>query len=398
MSGELQNDLDEQSTDSNELGCSNVKETHPIAEAIDCFLHSARDTKWSYRIFGPAAAKLMSDRIEEAVGQIQRSDELLKSHNSFERIHGMKEMQKAIRKLKRLHYSRPPEVIDTSLFLSLFSKFDAYSGELLTAIYERKPELYGGLDISVKLIDVLNANSIGDFRRSVLEGEIENFRRKSYVEQFIDMEKRFKLPLREFNGWADFVECTQRRNLLTHCGGIVSGQYIKICKQEKYPEEKIPPLGSKLKLERQYVLATCELMIEVGLSLGQTLWRKIFPAELEVADEHLHRTQFDALESHNWGRAKVFGKFAVGQTKNSGEVDRRIRIINYCIALKFSGDEVTMLKELDKSDWSASINDFRLSEAVLRDQFKEAADIMLRIGKEGEMVNETAYPIFNIHQ
>ena len=190
------------------------------------------------------------------------------------------------------------------------------------------------------------------------------------------------------------MECTQRRNLLTHCGGVVSEQYRKICKEEKYPENKISQLGTELNLGADYFLPTCELMIEVGLKLGQTLWRKILPEEIAEADIHLHRTQYDALYSQNWGRAKVFGEFAVSQKKFSDEIRKRICIINYCIALKFSGEENDALKELNKMDWSASINDFRLAEAVLKDCFEDAASIMIRIGKSGEMVTEENYHIW----
>lgn len=194
------------------------------------------------------------------------------------------------------------------------------------------------------------------------------------------------------------MECTQRRNLLTHCGGVVSEQYRKICKEEKYPEKNIPPLGTELELGPDYFLPTCELMIEVGLKLGQTLWRKILPEELGEADRHLNHTQYDALYSQNWERAKIFGEFAVSQKKFSDEISKRMCIINYCIALKFSGEEECALNELNKIDWTASINDFRLAEAVLKENFEDAASIMIRIGKSGELVTEAFYhtwPLFN---
>lgn len=397
MTSELAISADEKCTDDNEPKLSDVDQTHPIAESITRFLHRARDIKWSVRVFAPAALDIMRNRHKKAVADIESGESLLASTDPIERIHGIKQTQEAIRKLERIGYSRIPEVIETSLFLSLFSAFDIFTGELLSAIYERKPQLFDKLNRKVELVDVLTAHSIEELKRSVLEDEIETFRRKSYVEQFKELESTFGLPLKAFDRWADFVECTQRRNLLTHCGGIVSEQYRKICKEEGFPENDIAPLGTVLELGPKYFLPTCELMIEVGLKLGQTLWRKILPDEIKEADKHLHRAQYDALYSHNWERAEVFGKFAVKLPKFSNEVMRCISIINYCIALKFSGDEVNAQKELDKVDWSASINDFRLAEAVLRDRFKDAASLMSRIGQSGELVNEANYhtwPLF----
>ena len=227
MTEELKKDPDEQSTKDINPEHSNVELIHPIAEAITRFLHMARDIKWSCRVFTPLAAQLMKDRLGETVKQIESGELLLASGDLVEQVHGMKEMQKGLRKFERIKYSRTPQVIETSLFLSLFSAFDAYTGELLTAIYERKPELFRKLDRKIDLVNVLTARSIEDLKRSVLEDVIESFRRKSYVEQFVELESTFGLKLRSFSRWADFVECTQRRNLLTHCGGIVSEQYIK---------------------------------------------------------------------------------------------------------------------------------------------------------------------------
>lgn len=391
MTNESKNSLDEQHTEDIEPSSKKTEETHPIAEAITRFLHSARDIKWSCRVFVPASAEIIKERYNKAEKQIKSGELLLTSNDAIERVHGMKDMLEAMRKIKRIGYSRIPEVIETSLFLSLFSAFDAYTGELLNGIYERKPELFCKLNRQIELADVLTANSIEDLKRSALEKEIENFRRKSYVDQFTELEKSFGINLRAFSRWPDFVESTQRRNLLTHCGGIVSSQYIKICKDEGYLEKDIPPLGTKLTLGPKYFLSTCELLIEVGLKLGQTLWRKILPNELMAADNHLHDTQYEALYSHNWNRAKVFGEFAVKQRDYSNELAKRLSIINYCIALKFSGDEVNAKIELQKVDWSASINDFRLAEAVLQDRFEDAASLMVLIGKSGKYVSEFAY-------
>lgn len=399
MTTELRSIADKPITLGNESIPSPFKQPNEIGEAITRFLHSARDIKWSCRIFIPQALDLMKSRYTDAKERIQKGESLLASSVAVEQVHGIKQMQEAMRKVERLSYSRIPQVIESSLFLSLFSAFDVYTGELLSALYKRKPELFSRLNRKIELVDVLTANSIDELKRSVLEEEIETFRRKSYVEQFSELESTFGLTLRAFDRWPEFVECAQRRNLLTHCGGIVSEQYRSVCISENYPEKDLPLVGEKLGLGSKYFLQRCELMIEVGLKLGQTLWRKVLPNELADADKHLHHTQYDALFSHNWERAKIFGEFAVSQHKVSSEIEKRLSIINYSIALKFSGDEAGAQKVLNKMDWSASINDFRLAEAVLQDRFEDAAALMVKIGKSGEMITEGSYhtwPLFHM--
>ncbi len=52
---------------------------------------------------------------------------------------------------------------------------------------------------------------------------------------------------------------------------------------------------------------------------------------------------------------------------------------------------------LAEVNWSGTINDFQLAEAVLTDRFNNAATLMKRIGKTGDIVTESAYhewPLF----
>ena len=52
---------------------------------------------------------------------------------------------------------------------------------------------------------------------------------------------------------------------------------------------------------------------------------------------------------------------------------------------------------LDKKDWSASSDDFKLAYAVLTDDFEKAYEIMIKIGDNGE-VDKSDYkqwPLFN---
>ncbi len=174
----------------------------------------------------------------------------------------------------------------------------------------------------------------------------------------------------------------------------MSEQYRAICKREGYPEQTLPAVGDRIGLGPEYFPKACELMMEVGLKLGQTLWRKLLPDELEIADQHLHRTQYNALTAEMWDRAKVFGEFAVGQRQMSSDVERRLAIVNYAIALQFSGEEAKSCEILSRVDWSACNSEFRLAEVVLLDRFEDAAAIMKRIGKRGDLITQNAYHVW----
>jgi hypothetical protein len=372
---------------------------HEIAQAINKFLHQIRDIEFCARNFIPAAAKIHKEQATKISQEIKDGRSILDEKDEKNYGIGANKILEAIRRAERLSSSRIPLVLESSLFLGMFSAFDTFTGDLLTAIYNKNPKLYLDLNRSVPVSEILKYESFEELKAITLQDEIETFRRQSYVEQFDDLEKRFGFKtLKAFEKWPDFVECGQRRNLMTHCDGTISEQYIKICKEQGYKFPKPVKIGDKLSLGAKYVLPSCELMMEVGLKLGQTIWRKCFPSkdEIKIADIHLKDVIYEFLQLERWKFAQVVGEFATTQQKYSDEAEHKIAIINYCIALKFDEKKDLLNKQLS-IDWSDSVLDLRLAETVLRDNFKLATEFMKKIGEKGEYIEETAYyrwPLF----
>jgi len=372
--------------------------THPIATAIDKYMHSVRDIKFTSRTFIPLATEFESKNRAHTKETLEKANTLIKTNDTGNRAHAIKLILQANRNATRQKFSNITNILEQSLFLSLFSAFDAFTGDLLRAIYMRKPELFDSLSKPIPLKEVLNASSIDSLKSTVLDSEIESFRRKSYSDQFETLENLFKISLKKFDKWPHFIEASQRRNLLTHCGGIVSEQYREVCRREGVPTAQIAQTGESLYLGADYMLSSCELMLEVGLKLGQTLWRKLFAEELADADEHLHGVVYDALLVEQWNRAETFGIFFLSQPKFSSDLKRRMAVINLAIALQHLKKEAELKKILNDHDWSASLPEFHLAEAVLCSKYEEASRIMVEIGKRGQILTQEAYhtwPLFN---
>lgn len=158
--------------------------------------------------------------------------------------------------------------------------------------------------------------------------------------------------------------------------------------------EHRPAVGAQLELGAKYFLQACDILSEVGLKLGQTLWRKVFPDELAKADEELNAAIYDVLYIERYSLAQIFGEFAVQQKVVSSEIFRRLYAVNLAIALKSNGRSGEANKVLNKLDWSACSLDFRLAHAVLRDRTSDACRIMKNIGKRGEFVKEESYHVW----
>lgn len=396
VSGEVK--VEEDQTEVEILEGQKVEKYHPIAYAIDTYLHRVRDCEYCAKIFIPVSKRLKRRSYQKLLSDFKVAGETInKKHEEAEELAAINVIGAAIRKTERLKKSNIEETLERSLFLKLFSSFDAFTGDLLTAIYKNKPELYTQINREIKLSELLIFETFEDVKLQVLQDEIENFRRKSYIEQFDTLEKRFSIKLKGFDRWKDFIECSQRRNLLTHCDGVVSDQYIKICRESGYCHPGGVNSGDRLGLDSDYFFKACSLMKEVALKLGHTLWRKLFPEEISKSDTYLGSTIFEYLQDEDYKMSEIFGEFAFTLPNISSDLDYKNNLINYAIALKF-GNKPEMAKSvLAKVDWSAASNDFKIAEAVLNDRFEDAAIIMVKIGQGTDIIAENSYhewPLF----
>lgn len=369
-----------------------VESGFSIGNAINGFLHRIMDVEECAYQYIPLAEEARNEK-----GKILESKLQDYAENREEGGINFKEVRDFVRDIERHTHSNPTKVLSQSLFISLFSSFDKFIGDLIVALYARNPHLYQNIKREISLSDVLDYPSIEAIREAVLDKEIETIRRKSYLEQFADLGNKFSIDLTGFDRWPSFVEASQRRNLFTHCDGVVSKQYLEICSKVNFKFAEKPKVGDKLDLETNYFFDICHLLSDVGVMLGQTLWRKIEPKNIQLADSNLNDLIFDYLHIESWDKSISLSKFALNLPRFSDNKMYRILTVNYAIALKAKGNSSAAKKLLDQQDWSAVSYDFRLAYSVLCGDFSESSEIMKKIGINGELVNKSAYddwPLF----
>ncbi|KAL0630479.1 hypothetical protein Q9L58_010675 [Maublancomyces gigas] len=305
----------------------------------------------------------------------------------------------ALRELDGLGGMRIPDTLQRSLFTQLFSEFDAFTGSLLKVIYKSKEDLLKGISRQITFADLLSYENLNDVKIDMLEKEIENFRRDGYVDQFIALENKFGLKLRGFSEWGEFIELSQRRNLIVHNGGIVNDQYLIICDKEKFQFIQRPNTGDILKPDGKYFTRATIIVSKVAFMLCHTLWSKIFPNQRLDAQEAANGSLYALLLDKRWSTAYEIGLFCLSEPMRSPieDIDLRLRTINVAIAAKFSKNARRCEEIIKTLDWSASIRDFKLAISVLTERFDEASVLMKQIGKNGELVTQFGYhewPLF----
>jgi hypothetical protein len=373
-----------------------------IHATLKSFLSAIDDYREAIITSLPKAAKNRIDDIKKIENKIKKYTEKTTKDDEIVLInaHEVKKFFDVIREKERLDNSKLLKLMARSYFIGIFTEYDRFIGALLQAIYDKKPELYKGIKKEISLTDLLEFASISDIKKELLEQEIDAFRRSSYTEQFSDLEKKFDLStLKKFDEWPKFVEMAQRRNVMTHNGGCVSQQYLFMCEKEGVKFTKKPKIGEELVLDPEYLFQSIRIISKVGFMLTHTLWRKLFPEEKNVANDSMNDSIYYLLSNKRWKAASEIGCFALEpmMIKDATDILKRIRIVNTAIALKNDKNAKKAIEILESLDWSASIREFKLANAIIRDNESDAAEIMKEIGKNGEFISELSYyewPLF----
>lgn len=126
---------------------------------------------------------------------------------------------------------------------------------------------------------------------------------------------------------------------------------------------------------------------------------KICSKRKKEADIHLNQVIFDLLVDGQYQLAIIICDFATEVLKKfSTEQLRKFIIINKAIAFKLLDKEPECKRVIQNEDWTIG-NEFKLAKLILEDRFKDAKDLMLKIGDKDELVNKKAYeswPLFKL--
>jgi hypothetical protein len=282
-------------------------------------------------------------------------------------------------------YALATRNVPITFLVSLVSQYDAFIGNLLRNSFYLKPELLNASQRQLTFAELIAFKSVEVAREYLIEKEVDAVLRSSHAEQFDWMETRFGIPLRkELASWPCFIELTERRNLFVHCDGIVSNQYLVVCRKHDCHTSQLPEPEGVLDVDPQYFSRAYRCLFELSVKLSQVVWRKLKPDDIEAADDHLIDVCYDLLCKEHFLLAKDLLFFAVTVLKkHSSDIARRVLIINYCIALKALQDKAYQ-EVLKREDWSASRQDLQLAVAVLFDHHDESVRIMKAIGRRGK--------------
>lgn len=355
-------------------------ETNKFVHAIDSLVLTISMSMRALTDADKAAHGRFEKYLRERCDARQKNGKTVYRARSHDYCHEIQEIET---ELDRIHAGFA--AVPRSFLVALVSEYDAYLGGLIKALFYLRPELLEASERSLTFAELCQFGSVDAAREYVLEKEIETLLRKSHVEQFEWLEKKFDLKLRvDLPVWPCFVELTERRNLCVHNDSIVSRQYVETCTKHGVKLDNICA-GNKLEVTPKYFKDAHRVVYEVGIKLGQVLWRKVIPKQAEEADQCLLDLTFSLVNEKRYAIAIELLNFAdtTLQKRHASENNRITFLINRALALYLAGKKEESAQVLGTQDWSATKDVFKLAERVLREDFETALSLMRRIGNSG---------------
>ncbi|MCT7977617.1 hypothetical protein [Laspinema olomoucense] len=301
-----------------------------------------------------------------------------------------------------LNYRLSSPLVKRTFIISLVSEFDIFLSQLIRAIFYIKPEILNALDKQISFKQILEFDNLNSVKEHILEKEIETVLRESHTEHFKWLETKLGFnTLRKFDTkvWEDFIELTERRNLFVHCDGIVSSQYVKVCKENSVDNIKSIEVGKTLDVNKKYFHKAYSSIYEISIKLVHTIWRKLRPEEREEADNELNNLCVKLIAEEEYNLAIILLDFAFTEPiiKPANLQAKFLFTLNKAQTLKWSGQSSKVSELLNKQDWSVCSDEINLAKAVLLDEFDKAAKFMELIGNNPEKISIIHYrqwPIF----
>lgn len=279
--------------------------------------------------------------------------------------------------------------------MGLVSSFDVYFSNLQKCILQLRPEIISNTDKTVTLKDLIETGSVESVRDRIIDREIDDTMRGSHADQVAWIESKLKINLRKNPAWHFYVELFERRNLLTHTGGIVSCHYMRVCQQHGYDTSKIN-VGDKLRITPRYLRHAVDILLEFGIGILQVVWRHLRPAEVDRAAQKLDRIGYELIKNRRYKLASRLLKFGVEAKAKGSDATQKRLTINYANAIKLSGKKEDALKILDEVDWSAVTENYHICMAAIREDIDRVVELMKALDVSGAITKQCYrdWPVF----
>lgn len=359
-----------------------------ISDIVDEYIQCIKSIRETLRNSLPLLQKLDQEAkksLRKFIGKYDK--DILKSISPSQ----IKELKAIIRNAERADLA--VILFPQSMLVSLVSQYDNLIGQLVHFIYDINPNLLNESNSQISYKELFAFHDIDAIKNNIIQGKIETILRKSHEEQIDDLQKLSGVKnLKGVSFWKDFIEITQRRNLLVHCKGCVSDQYIKVCKNAGMTS--LPSKGDYLSVDEYYFNRAYFVFYTMGVLLSQVLTRQLLENEKLVGeiDTVLTNIIYETLEDGEYDLTIELSNFALGKdTEHACRLDEVYFVLNFAQAYKWQGNQQKCNEILSNFDFSAMTPDILVAKFALEDDVNEVVKQMKKVGDDSKIMTKVAY-------
>jgi hypothetical protein len=304
------------------------------------------------------------------------------------------DFEAAKRQLKAI--KRASILIRRSFLVSLISQWDDFIASIVKVLFANKIEIFSGAKKEISIDELRQYSSIKDFEEKFIYKEIDKLMRQSHDEQLDYLKAKTLDFYGDRSAWKPFFEMVERRNLFVHTDGKVTEQYLEKCEEEKIFLPRDVVLETQFENTPDYFNSSCSILIELGIKLAFSIWRKLFPEEIEEVNGQINNILIHLIAYEDFYIAQNIANFALDYKSKALESNILAIKMNLAQAYKWSGQNQKCIDVLLKIDWTTKSDLFLLTKYTLEDDFSRAADMMMRVGLD-PYCDRSAYinwPIF----
>lgn len=364
------------------------------------FLNDLKCAKEMYEVIVPSLKKI-DDRRKKKVNEDlkilkQKQGSKKNIEEATKDIIHVNSLIKTIQKINRAKI-----MFGNNSIVLLLAKFDEYLTAVLKVIFRANPNQLKSSEKVLSYEEIFESKSLESVFDKFISKEIEKLLRESHQTQLEYLDNRLKLGLKDhFPYWNDFIEISERRNLFVHAGGQVNRHYLNICNELGIKLDSKIKENSVLHVTDEYFENAYQCLFELGVRIGQSVYRRLFPKKLEEADTALINDIGVSLEEEEqWELADKIFKYALNLSPKlySDDHNYKIFVINSCICLNALNKKNEMRELLEKFDWSSANEKLLFGVHILKKEYSEAEKIMSSMEKDKIFKEHDFHslPIFN---
>lgn len=298
-------------------------------------------------------------------------------------------------------YAMAFKVVPGSVLMSVVATFDAHLAGLARFLLLKNRRQVESSSREIKIVDIFKFNSFDELLENIVYEEVYKIMWESHQKQVSRLEELFNVKIKEhFSRWGEFIEVFERRNLVAHGEGFATERYFQNCRQANLSSssDRILAAGSGIDLSPQYIRKSTDFLLLFLMIFAFVIRTKQDPNDFDVAYEKMNDLAFRLLKIGRHSLASELLEVMVDwRWEGKDEEVHRMMIINLANAQKFCEANDASMKTLNRYQWKASSDKFRICEAAVRADTDEVCRLLPKIKNDDSIGADDfrQWPVFN---